>query len=526
MSDHPQPVEPELGVETSESPLADPTPWLRLDLKVVWVDLLRLVLSLVPYFVAVWVFRVEQGSGALWPVIGVAVFGVLGSVGDVVRWAFTRYRITPEFVERRTGVFVRQYRTLRRDRVRSVDSSAKLLQRFAGLRVVEVGAGQQMTAGESALALDAVSKVEADRLRKELLGSSSFPAATSAGEADALLGEEILARMRPWWFVYNMFSFWSFVMAAGLIWGAYWLGSTFGIDLNGWVMDRYDWESLSVPWRVAIGVAAVGLVGAVAMAFNYFTEYWNFELARVRGAGGSQLRTRRGLFRTQEVSRDDKRMRGIHISEPVLWRWMKATDTNVITTGLNVWSIQQPTSILPRAPGSEARRVAAVALGVDPSPFEAELAGHPTVALRRRIAWAVGASGLLALLGWWLAATDALPSWTRWIGLILLPFGLLGAWISYRALGHAVVGDYLVFRSGLVSRGTVALRRDAVSTIAISQSLLQRRLRLKTVYAMSAAGWGTYGAVDVAAADAVGLADRVAPGVLSEFLVAPGSSLR
>lgn len=508
-------------VGVSDSPVADPTPWRRLDIRVIWVDLVRLLLSLVPYAVATWALGVEPDSGTLWPIIGFAVFGILSSVGDAIRWAFTRYRVTSEYVERRTGVFVRKYRSVRRDRIRSVDTSAKLLQRWARLRVVEIGAGQQTAASESALSLDAVSKAEAALLHLELIGSVPRPAQEGADRESVDADGEVLSRMRPRWVVYNMFSIWAYIMAAGLFWGAISMGSAFGLDIGGWVVGLYDWETLGWGWTTALALVVIGLLGAIGMGINYFTEYWNFELARVRGEDGTQLRTRRGLFRTREVNREDRRMRGVRISEPVLWRWMGMADTNVITTGLNVWGMSQPTAILPRGPIEVARRVASKVLAVDPSPFEAPLRRHPRRALRRRLVWATALCGAITLVTWWLISTGVLAAWTILIGPACLPMAWLGGIVSYRALGHAIAGEYLVFRSGLMSRGTVALRRDSVSTIAVSQSIFQRRLGLKTVHAMTAAGWGAYGAPDVAADEAVALACEAAPGVLDDFLVAP-----
>lgn len=80
-------------------------------------------------------------TSALWPVIGIAAFGVIGAVTDAWRWVFTRYRVTNSHVERRTGVVVRSYRSVQRGRIRTVDIDAKLRHRLAGLRVGNIGAG-------------------------------------------------------------------------------------------------------------------------------------------------------------------------------------------------------------------------------------------------------------------------------------------------------------------------------------------------------------------------------------------------
>jgi putative membrane protein len=513
-----------VAVRESDAPVADAddAPWLRLSQRMIWVDLAQTVLSLTPTALAVWVFGVDASWDSLWPLVLVGAFGVLGAVRNVLRWIFTRYRITEDYVERRTGILVRRYRSVRRDRIRSVDITARLRHRVAGLRVVLVGAGQQLAAGESALTLDAVVRADAESLRRELLASPEEPEAARRAVRGSALGEtedRVLARFRPWWVVYNVVSVWGFVTAAGLLWGAYWLGATFGIDLVAWVRGLVDWDALGKPATIAIGVLVTGAIGAVGMAVSFFTTHWGFELARVPGEKSTQLRTRQGLFTTREVNRDDRRLRGVQLGEPLLWRWMGMADTQVITTGLSVWSTSQPATILPRGPVSVARPVTHAILGADPDPLAVPLARHPGGALRRRLWWATATSGVVTAVLWWLAANGAVPPAAVWWGAVLWVLALAGAVVAWRALGHAIAGDHLVVRSGLLSRATTVLRRDAVSTVALRESVLQRRLGLRTVSAMTAAGWGVYEAPDVATEEALAFAVRAAPGLLDPFLV-------
>lgn len=513
----------------TESPAAvagpGESPWQRLSVRVIWVDLVQSVLSLLPGVFAV-VFLDVELSASMWPLILLAVIGVVGAVGDMLRWAFTRYRINDVEIEVRSGVLVRRRRTVSRDRLRSVDTHAKLRHRLAGLRVVTIGAGQQVGAGEAALVLDAPSKQDAARLRRQLLDAApqaDDPDAETETETETESGGQVFATFRPGWVIYNMFSIWAFLMAAGLLWGLFWLVSAFGIDLIGPVSRSRAWDSLGWPATVLVVLAVAGVVGAVGMGVNFLTANWGFELARVRSGERSYLRTRRGLFSTREVSRDEARVRGLSIDEPVLWRWMGMADTSVITTGLSVWDMEQPTAILPRGPVRVARAAAARVLG-EPSPLEAPLRRHPPAALRRRLWWATlaGAAPVAALLA--PAAAGVVPWWIVWAALGLLPVTLLAGVVAYRALGHAIVGDYLVVRSGLMSRSSSALRRDAVSTVAVRQSLLQKRLGLSTVSAMTAAGWGAYEAPDVAAAEALEFAHRAAPHLLDEFVTLEGGS--
>ncbi|GEK80325.1 PH domain-containing protein [Agrococcus baldri] len=508
--------------------------WQRLSIRVVWVDVVVSVISLLPGVIAIVVFGVEPSLDALWPLALVAVLGVAGAVGDILRWAFTTYRVTPTDIERRTGLFVRRHRTLDRDRVRSVDTAAKLRHRLAGLRVVTVGAGQQTGAGESALVLDALSVADAAELRERLLrarvvappvtepapgveageAAGERSAETDTDDADSV---EVLATFRWWWVVYNMFSIWAFLMAAGLLWGGFWLASSFGIDLFGIVSRLADWEALGWLGTLALAVLGAGVLGAVGLGVTFLLESGRFELSRVRSGDRSYLRTRRGLLSTREVSRDESRMRGVSIGEPVLWRWMGMADTNVITTGLDVWDMSEPTAILPRGPISVSRDVVQRVFGVE-NPFDVPLRRHPRTALRRRLWWATAISAVAPAVLVAPALAGVVPGWAPWAAAAVWPVALLAAVVAYRALGHAVAGDYLVVRAGLFSRTTSALRRDAVSTIAVRQSVLQRRLGLATVSAMTAAGWSAYEAFDVPADGAVALAADVAPGLLDEVI--------
>lgn len=506
------------AVREADRPAADDgTPWSRLDARMVAVDLVRSLLSLVPAAVAVGVFGVEPGWASLWPLLLVAAAGLAGAGLDLLRWAFTRYRVTDDYLERRTGVLVRRYRSVRRDRIRSVDTTARLRHRLSGLRVVLVGAGQQLAAGESALALDAVSRRDADALRAVLL---SGPRAPAAGTEPPRV--RVLARFRPWWVVYNMVGVWAFLMAGGLLWGGYWLLEGFGLDPAGWVRGLLDWEALGRTGTVVVALLLLSAIGALGMGANFLATSWGFELARVPGEDGTQLRTRQGLLTTREVSRDDRRLRGVTVSEPVLWRWAGMADTLVITTGLSLFSPSQPASILPRGPRSVAWPVARAVLDADPDPFAAPLRPHPAGARRRRLWWATATTGAVVGLLALLASSGVLPAAAPWWGAALWPVALLAAEVAYRALGHTVTGDHLVVRSGLAARATTALRRDAVSTVALRESVLQRRLGLRTVAVMTAAGWGRYEAPDVDADEALRFAVAAAPDLLEPFLVRDG----
>ncbi|MFE2294390.1 PH domain-containing protein [Streptomyces sp. NPDC059452] len=502
----------------------------------IWVDLAQSVLSLMPAGIAILVVGINPGSGQLWPLIGFAAVGVIGAFADALRWVFTRYRVTASHVELRTGVFLRVHRSIQRDRIRSVNIEARPRHRLSGLRVVNIGAGQQSVDGESALKLDAVSTAAALALRDEFLDPAGTAAAEDSepgrSEPERTAAAEdsepvvpgagrpltVFARFEPRWFVYNMFNSWAYVMAVGFGWGTYWLLDTFGVDSAGFVSGLLDWKSLGWAGTAAVAFLAATVLGAAGLTVTYFVEYGNFELARVPGPDGTMLRTRQGLLTTREVNRDENRVRGVQISEPVLWRWMGVSDTSLITTGLSLWSMSQPAAILPRGPVSVTRRVATEVLGAEEKPLHAPLTPHPRTALRRRLWWATLTTACIALVLLWMAVTGVLPYAAIWAAAALWPCALGAAFVAYRALGHTISGSYLVTRSGLLSRSTTVLRRSAVSTVVIRESLLQRRLGLRSVSTMTAAGYGGYDTPDIEARESLDFAVRAAPGLLDPFL--------
>ena len=121
-------------------------------------------------------------------------------------------------------------------------------------------------------------------------------------------------------------------------------------------------------------------------------------------------------------------------------------------------------------------------------------------------------AGAWLLDGWLL---DTGPASRRWS---LLP---VAAWLAvdrYRNLGHALTARHLVTRLGGLRRRTVALQRDGVIGWTFRQSVFQRRAGVVTAEAVTAAGRGGYLVLDVAADDAVALADAVTPELLTPFL--------
>ncbi|HYH31591.1 MAG TPA: PH domain-containing protein [Pseudonocardia sp.] len=500
------------------TPEPDPTPWRRLDKRMLAVTPLSGVVRLLP--VAVVLLLTGQGDAVarLWVPLGIAVLLV---VGGVVRWRTTQYRITGERVELHTGWLRRQRRSVPRDRIRTVDLTAKLLHRAFGLSVVQVGAASGAALESSGLSLDAVSKAEADRLRRELLDRprADVPAARPAAPPS-----DELARLQWSWLRFAPLTFSSIAGIGAVLAGLFNLFDDLGVDPRD-LPPVDDAAERLVAAPLWLGVAVLGgtlLVVAVVGAVLLFAERWyDYRLTREATAEGGALRVKRGLLTRRSLSVAEQRLRGAEIVEPLLLRTGRGAQCRALSTGLSRDALGG--ALQPPAPRAEAHRVAAAALREPAAETTlAPLRRHPGPALQRRLTRAlVPAAALVAAafaLGW------AVP--LPWLGPASLPLLAVAALLAvdrYRNLGHQLTGRYLVTRQGSVLRRTVALQRSGVIGWTFRQSVFQRRAGLVEVEAVTAAGAGGYTVLDVSAPDGVALADATVPRLLTPFLAPPSA---
>src|ERR1700761_5586244 len=95
--------------------------WRRLEIRTILVRPFNEILSFIPLLVGV-IALGQHGGSRLWWGIGVIVL-LLGR--GLLHWLTTRYRITDEQVELRTGLVFRQRLATRRARIRTVEATAK-----------------------------------------------------------------------------------------------------------------------------------------------------------------------------------------------------------------------------------------------------------------------------------------------------------------------------------------------------------------------------------------------------------------
>ncbi|MFF2961446.1 PH domain-containing protein [Streptomyces sp. NPDC057963] len=508
-------VSPDAGDAGSADGLGPATDWRRLDRRTVLVS--ALVTAGVAAGAAVPTTlglsgRFGLGHAVAWVLAGSLALIGCAAVGDHVRWRRTRYRVGAERVELHTGLLLVKKRSLARERIRSVDLTAHLLQRVLGLVTVRIGTGEQ-AGGESTLELDPVPKAEGERLRRELLERTvrGTPGTHREGE---------LVTLDPRWIRYAPVSFVAPALGGAAAGAVMQVSDWFGAQgqVIDWVGDRFRDTSLTA--MIVILAAAAVAAGAVGALGVWIEMWWSYRLER---EPGGTLRIRRGLLTSRSVSIEERRLRGVDLVEPLGIRLFGAARVDAITTGLAKDDEDQHgdhNTLLPAAPRSVADRVAADVLRETTSPTGAPLTGHPRAARGRRLRrafWAVAVPvAVLVPLG--VLLTPVLLWTALGCAVVGLPAGVFLARDAYRGLGHTISGDYLVVRSGTVRRSTAALERAGVIGWTVRQTYFQRRSGVLSLTATTAAGAGAYTVYDADVSEGLAFASQAVPGLLEPFL--------
>jgi putative membrane protein len=495
--------------------------WRRLSVRMLLVHPVMELLRFIPVVLVLVLFNRRDQNG-FWPLIAVAVFVALG----IARWFTTRYRVTPTQIQVRRGLLSKSTLSVPRDRVRSVDMTRHFMHRLLGLTRLTIGTGQSDRQKQDGLQLDALTTGAAEQLRRELLHERpgiDVPHTASGDASGPVLAaaprETVIARFKPAWVRYAPFTLSGLTIAGaaiGLVANAARQAQVDILRAGPVTTVRHDLEGLPVVWLSIVIALMLVVVIAVLSVVAYVLAAWNFSLTRV----GGTLHVSRGLITTRSTTIEERRLRGVEFSEPLLLRSVRGARAIAITTGLRVGrgAERGGSMLMPAAPATEVRWAADEVMRT-PEPNTVALIPHGPRARRRRFTRAVtvaaiGCAVLVALWHW-----ASWPAWVAWVGVAMLPLAVLLAADRYRSLGHAFVDGFLVTRQGSVVRRRFMVHTDGIIGWNEHQSFFQRRAGLVSLYATTAAGKQSYEILDVPPAIGLAIAERATPGLLNQFFV-------
>ena len=274
------------------------------------------------------------------------------------------------------------------------------------------------------------------------------------------------------------------------------------------------------PLVLAIVVVAVlAVVLLVAVCSTAGTRSRSGAIRLTRHPGGT-IHVTRGLLSTRATTIEERRLRGVELSEPLLLRWAGGARCDAIATGLGIGRGAERGGRRCSRParGSVAARVAGDVLrtGV---PVTAPLTPHGPRARTRRYTRALGAA----------PCSSPSPS----IGAIAAS-SLAGHRCGRSpsrasrspprspptargASGTRSRRPRSSTRAGSLVRRRAMLSREGIIGITLRRSFFQRRAGLCTLTATTAAGRQAYAVTDVPDDEALRVCDAAVPGLLDVF---------
>jgi putative membrane protein len=473
--------------------------WQRLSPRMLLVHPVHELLRQLPLLVGGVVLGSTTGN-QFWTVAVLALTAVIG----VARWFTTSYRIEPDEVQLRAGLLQRKRLSVPRNRIRSVQTEARLLHRLLGLAVLRVSTGREAK-GDSVFELDAVEVGQVPRLRAILLAESPQPAvAATAGPEPT---STVLARWHPSWLRFAPLSLSGLLTVAAAVGVVYQSGYVAALQHSRLAESGLNAAQRLGPAVTAAVIAVVVLVASVVLALlRSLVTYGNLMLLRRTGV----LHLRHGLLRLREHTYDMSRLRGGTLRQPLLVRALGGARLDAVMTGVH--GAGESSILLPPCPVSTAESVLTGLVG-DPDVVTGPLRGHGRRAASRRWTRALALPVLagVALAVWAVLAGVPTWLWSAWVA--VMAWCVLLAADRVHALGHRVDGRWLVARAGSLER-----RRDCLATAGIigwtvRQSPFQRRAGVATLVAATAAGTKHYRLIDVPENQAWAVAAQASPWV-------------
>lgn len=419
-----------------------------------------------------------------------AMFG-LSAVYNVLRWYFFLYRYEEGMVHIRQGVLFKRERTIKRDRVQSMNTNANVLQQAFGLVTLQI-----KTAGVSVDAevnLRAVSKAEAERIKEHLYtrGARSETEPVEVPRASRFLqGRDI----------------WLAALTSGRFMVLFSVVAIIYAQIFEYIPQSYldqAFESLSaIPLLVGLGIALGLLVLTWALSAVVFViQFANFSLRRFE----DRLEISWGVLKKNHVTVKLHRLQAVVVHQGIL-RQPFGLCTMLVEVAGGGSKEQERVSLL--HPLIRRKEVEGFLRDILP---EYHLPSSSTVLPKRALRRYLFRSTVpvLVLSG---AVMVALYFWDlpfSWVSLLLLAPALLLGWSRYRNGAISVDEDQLSLRFRNLSLVQVMMKRSHIQSLSLTANPFQRLAGLRTVRSsfLSSPAGKSYSLKDLDAQDAQAVRD-------------------
>ncbi|MCH7903268.1 MAG: PH domain-containing protein [Armatimonadetes bacterium] len=455
------------------------------------VELFKVVGRWIIFFAFLAYQRITSGEGSaenFW----IEALGGVAVLAAVARYYSYTFAIHNGHLHIRSGIFVRQNRTIPLDRIQNINLQRTVVHRILGLvdLRIETAAGIGTEASLSALDLE-----EAARVRKQLAQhiEQTKPDDPAQGGYSAPKSvyritqrELILAGVTENRALAIMGSL------AGL--------SFFFQGQLAPIRQRFLDTGIEMWALVTASIVILLVVGCLFSIVSTFVTYGNFVLTREDG----RLRRKYGLLTQVESVVPLSRVQVMRTTETLIQRALKLCKLYVETAGSFSEKDMGGSSLV--SPLLESKRLPTIARSVLPDKLDQPLIWKPVSkrTVRKHFQVRLVGFGVLIAVSSFFFGPVAFYA--------LIPAALL-AWltgvIAYKTLAYGIGEKVLGSRLGLLNRWTWYVPHEKIQAVTMRQSPFQRRLDLISVSLFTgASGPGSVASViDLRSADAENLAD-------------------
>ncbi|MEV0136277.1 PH domain-containing protein [Dactylosporangium sp. NPDC050688] len=387
--------------------------------------------------------------GLLHWIAAMAAILVAAVVVSAVVWLVTGYEVVGRELRVHEGLISRRTRTIPLERVQAIDVVRPLLARVFGLAELRL---EVIGASKTEAPLAYLTVAGAANLRSHLIGLSTGVPHAPAADAD-VAGVFTVVNQR--------------LLQAQLL-----TPQAIAVPVG---LAFVAWQASLDPTWTLIGAASTitAFLGVFQVPVRRVLDEWDFAI----GTDAAALRVRQGLLNKRSQTVPPRRVQGLKVTWPLLWRspgWARARIDVAGYAGNGEEQLRAGT-LVPVAPSAKALAVAAGILGT---------AVHGTVTAPPLDAGALPVAGP--------------PRRARWL-----------APLAWSRIGFAVTDAVVAVREGVLTRELVAVPLVRVQSVRVTQGPLQRALDLATVHVDTAGRLHAVGR-HRATADAYALADLVA----------------
>jgi len=397
---------------------------------------------------------------------------------SLVRYFTLRYRLMPDHMVLREGLFFRRNRHIPYDRIQNVDTSQNPLHQLFGVAEVrlETASGAEPEAVLRVLSLRALEEIRAGIFA----GRESMP--EQAPGEDVAAGRQSFFRMSPLDVIYfGLLSQKGLALLAGLVFLAW--------EFDVWerigsvLPDAASVAWLLSPWiLVVVGLLLFFALQGLTVVWAFLTLH-DFRIERSR----DDLRTTCGLWTRQTATLPRYRIQFLSVSESWLQRLFGRIQIKVLTAGGDSTKESQVSRkwLVPLVARGELESILAEVQpdvsfqGMEWQPV------HPRARRRMFVRW----MALLLIPAGLLARREP---W--WGGVALIVGGLVVyalATARARRLGFVLTDDAVLMRDGVLTLVRNAVRFSKIQSVSLSQTPFDRRHRMATLHVDTAGSGGS-----------------------------------